>query len=145
MPESDGVEKNIYFLNTFVEFVEADFQPSCAPHLSVQRRMDAMDENRHNEFSIEFAFQAIFLGRIGGVNAENALELFENQLDLPVETIQGTNDFDRQDFGWGMGYKQSPIAQGQVIFAWRTAFLLGFFPQLSSPCIGERRRNAQSD
>ena len=48
------------------------------------------------------------------MNEENALELFENQLDLPAERIKRTNDVDRRDFGWGIGYKQSPIAQGQA-------------------------------
>jgi hypothetical protein len=83
------------FLDTLVEFVETDFQPSGAPHLRIQRRMVAMNECRHDELSEEFAFQAIFLGRMGGVNAKNTLELFENQLDLPSEPIKRTNDFNR--------------------------------------------------
>src|SRR3990172_12349289 len=97
--------------------------------------MDTMYNHCHDKFSEYFAFQAILFCSIGRMNAKNTLKLFENKLYLPSESVKRENNSGWQYFGWGIGYKQSPIAQCHMIFAWSTAFLFGVFAQLSAPCI----------
>src|SRR3970040_566471 len=97
--------------------------------------MDTMYNHCHDKFAEYLTFQAILISSIERMNTKNTLKLFENKFYLPSEAVKRENNSDRQYFRWGIGYKQSPIAQCQMLFAWRTAFLFGFLAQPSAPCI----------
>ena len=91
-----------------------------------------MDQGGHDELSVQFTSQAIFIGRMGYLKAKNAFELFENQLNLPTETVKRANGFNRQPISGCIGYKQGPRAERQNKLAGRAAFFLGFRLQFSA-------------
>lgn len=99
--------------------------------------MDAVDKDRSDQLAVEFASQAIFFAGIRAVDAQNGLQLFEEQLDLPAYCIKCTDHLQRQPTLGNIGNQQRPVAHTQVVLADSSSFLLGLFLQSPASLIGD--------
>ena len=84
------------FLNALVELIHADLPAGGLPESVGFCGIDAMDEDRPDQFAVQFAAQAVLFASIGLVDPQNGFELLEQQLDLPAHRVQHPNHFQRK-------------------------------------------------
>lgn len=80
------------FLETLVEFVEADLTALRVPEVALKEAMDTMNQNGCEEFAVEFAEQTTFATGLRLVDAQTGFQLFEKQFDLPSQAIERIGD-----------------------------------------------------
>jgi hypothetical protein len=65
--------------------------------------MDAVDEYCADELAEQFTAEAVLFAGGRAMDAQDGLELFEEQLDLPAQRIQRPNHGQRQPPLWNIG------------------------------------------
>ncbi len=107
--------------------------------------MQPLDPHRGNQFAVELAAQAMRIASGGLMHPQNGFKLFEQQLDLPTERIQGSHHVQGQPGFWDIGDQERPVAARQMLRTTRPALSAGVGLEPPAPGIGHLGADAEAD